>query len=94
MVAGSGTYASPACMRIVPVVEPERPARGPPGWPTKSMRYVMSKKLSTFQLPGPNLRQRRVARARQAEIRTGGDAQQVEVGIAGWHLPLNFLSSL
>src|SRR5690349_3989956 len=45
---------SVATMRIVPVVEPDIPPTCPPGWPTKSMRYVMSKKLSTAQeAPGP-----------------------------------------
>ena len=38
-------------------VEPEWPPSGPPGWPTKSILYSMSKKLSTFQLlPGGPIR--------------------------------------
>jgi hypothetical protein len=35
-----------------------------------------------------DLRQRRVAGARQTEVRSAGDPQQIEVGIAGRKLPL------
>src|SRR3990172_699257 len=44
----------PVAIRIVAVVLPDLPARGPPGAPTKSIRYVMSKKLSTAHVPPGN----------------------------------------
>ena len=41
-----------AFILMVAVVEPDIPLKAPPGLPTKSMRYVMSKKLSTAHLLG------------------------------------------
>jgi hypothetical protein len=64
-VGGSPPPPPPVCMRMVPVVEPDIPMSEPPGWPTKSIRYVMSKKLSTPRFAG--LRVNVVWPARHAE---------------------------
>ena len=61
---------------------PPNPSSTLPGHPWKSISYVMSKKLSTFQsLDGREL-QHCAARAREAELRTGSESENTEIGIA------------